>query len=76
MSDKKESPIYIDIEGMTCGSCSSKVERVLSEVKGVNSVTVDLNNKKAKVKFDADIPSKEELIKVIESAGFKVSIPA
>lgn len=70
MSDK----LLIDIEGMTCGSCSSKVERVLSEVKGVDSVAVDLKNKKAKVKFDTDIPSKEELIKAIEGAGFKASI--
>ena len=76
MSDKKESPIYIDIEGMTCGSCVSKVERLLKEVKGVDNVAVDLKNKKAKVKFETDTPSKEELIKVIEAAGFKASIPA
>lgn len=70
MSDK----VLIDIEGMSCNSCVGKVEKALKEVKGVDSVAVDLKNKKAKVKFDSDTPSKEEMIKVIEGAGFKASI--
>ena len=38
-----------NIAGMTCGGCKASVEKYLSEVKEVTSVTVDLEKEEAEI---------------------------
>lgn len=60
----------IMIEGMSCGHCSSRVEKVLSEIMGVtvNSVSSDDNNAIVTVDNVEDRLLKE----AIEDAGYDV----
>ena len=59
------------IEGMSCGHCSKRVEEALKSVKGVKSVVVSLEEKKAEVVLKTDVDN--EVLKVaIEDIGFKV----
>ena len=37
-----DSAISLPIEGMTCASCVARIERSLSKVEGVQSVSVNL----------------------------------
>ncbi len=60
----------ITIEGMMCQHCRKRVEDVLNAVSGV-SATVDLEKKQATVVTAT--ASKEELIAVIEQAGYTVT---
>jgi len=61
----------IFIDGMSCGHCSKRVEDALKGVKGVKSVNVSLEEKKAEVVLKNDV-SDEELRNVVEEAGFNV----
>src|SRR5690606_4910698 len=44
------------IQGMTCNGCRSHVEKTLSEVEGVSSATVLLEEKEAIIEMESHIP--------------------
>ena len=59
------------IEGMSCSHCVKHVKEALSELKGVNSVDVNLNAKSATIETTVDV--KDEDIKfAVEDAGYDV----
>ncbi|KAJ6264529.1 hypothetical protein Dda_0676 [Drechslerella dactyloides] len=64
----------IGIEGMTCGSCTSAVEKALSENKGVTSVQVSLVMNRAVVQHDPEIISAEKLVEIVEDRGFDARV--
>lgn len=66
--------ISIDILGMTCAACSSRVERVLNKNQGVSFAVVNLLANKATIEFDSDKVKAEDLVKIIEKTGFKVPL--
>lgn len=66
------------IEGMTCAiGCAKTIQDELSEMDGVQKVTVDFDKKLATVSFDATKQTTEKIIKVVEATGdgntYKVS---
>lgn len=67
--------LTFNVSGMTCGGCVSKVEAALLAVKGVNGAKVDLEHKSATVDATEAVNA-EDLVKAIESAGFKAAIAA
>ncbi|KNF09799.1 cadmium, zinc and cobalt-transporting ATPase CadA [Gottschalkia purinilytica] len=66
--------VNIDVEGMTCAACASRIEKVLSKTEGVHEANVNLIAKKATVEYDDKEVNVEHLIKSIEKAGFKVPL--
>ena len=60
----------IEIEGMTCGHCQARVEKVLNEIEGVKA-KVDLKKKQAVVNITADVED-VTLKEVITEAGYEV----
>ncbi|MFX4266685.1 heavy metal translocating P-type ATPase [Aliarcobacter butzleri] len=67
--DKMEKILKVD--GMTCGHCKARVEKVVSAIDGVDSVEVDLASKNVTVKMSKDI-SEQTLSDVIVDAGYEV----
>jgi uncharacterized membrane protein YraQ (UPF0718 family)/copper chaperone CopZ len=62
-----EQELVIAVEGMTCGGCASRLERVLRGAEGVASAEVQLEAKKAVVKG----PIRPEAVRaLISGAGF------
>lgn len=61
----------IFIEGMSCGHCLKRVEEALKSVKGVKSVSISLEEKKADVVLKNDVAN-ETLRATVEDVGFKV----
>lgn len=59
------------VDGMTCSHCEASVTKALKEVKGVESVDVDLSTKEVKVNHE-DV-SNEKLKEAVEDIGFDVS---
>ena len=66
-------PVTLAIGGMTCASCSSRVERVLKKVPGVREASVNLATEKATVTFDAGSPAADvqQLIGAVVKAGYE-----
>jgi len=44
------------INGMTCDGCRKHVEKTLSKVEGVSSVSVDLEMEEAEIEMELHIP--------------------
>jgi uncharacterized membrane protein YraQ (UPF0718 family)/copper chaperone CopZ len=63
------SQIEIGVSGMTCGSCTSKLENALRKEKGVTAVEVTLDPGRAVVGGTID---RGRLRRIVEQAGFKV----
>ncbi len=62
--------IAVSIQGMTCASCSARVEKVLKQLPGVTDAVVNLATETATVSGDTDLASVQ---RAIEKAGFSVS---
>jgi len=64
--------LALPIEGMTCASCSNRVERFLRKTDGVLSANVNLATEQARVRFDPRSVGRDELTHAVEAAGYKV----
>ncbi len=72
---KKEEIIMrkeITIEGMSCMHCVKRVEKTLSEIDGVTSVSVDLDSKLAIIDLTSDIPD-DTFKTAIANQGYEVT---
>lgn len=59
----------LSISGMTCASCSGRVERALGKVAGVQSVSVNLATERARIEFSGQSDT-EALIAAVSDAGY------
>ena len=66
------SDVDLDIGGMTCASCATRIERKLNRIDGVTA-TVNYATEKARV--TADGVDAATLIAAVESAGYSASVP-
>ncbi|SFB41370.1 cation-translocating P-type ATPase [Pseudomonas sp. NFPP24] len=64
----------LPIGGMTCASCAGRVERALSKVPGVQSVSVNLANERAHVEV-LGVMDPGVLIAAVDKAGYTASLP-
>ncbi len=58
------------IEGMTCSACSTRLEKVLSKLDGVDGASVNLATSNARVSVTSGTLSVSDLIVAVERAGF------
>ena len=63
---------FVNIEGMCCEHCAQRVEKALSTVSGVVSADVKLKKNLAVVRSRDEV-SDDEIKKVVEEAGYKVT---
>lgn len=61
----------LKIEGMHCAGCSTRLEKVLNNLEGVETAKVSLEEKKATIKYDETKINIENIKEAIEDAGFK-----
>ncbi|NMB08962.1 MAG: cadmium-translocating P-type ATPase [Tissierellia bacterium] len=66
--------ITLDVIGMTCAACSSRVEKALKKNEGVINPVVNLLQQKATIEFNPEIISIDEIIKIIEKTGYEVPL--
>ena len=60
----------IGIEGMTCASCSSRVERAIGKLDGVVEAPVNLATERASVTYDEAVLSPSAVIDAVRELGY------
>lgn len=65
--------VELDISGMTCASCATRIERKLNKLPGVEA-SVNYATEKARVR--ADGVETTQLIATVEAAGYGATVPA
>ena len=65
--------VDLDVTGMTCAACASRIERKLNKLDGVTA-SVNYATEKARVRLDSprDV---SELIATIEATGYGAHLP-
>jgi Cu+-exporting ATPase len=66
--------LELAIEGMTCASCVSRVERALNGVDGVIDATVNLATERASVRYLPEVATPAALKAAVERAGYQAAV--
>ncbi|KAJ8707876.1 hypothetical protein PYW07_011553 [Mythimna separata] len=66
--------LHVAIQGMTCASCVSKIEKSVLKLTGVVSCTVALTTCKGKIKYNAEQIGPRTICEAINNLGFEASV--
>ncbi len=70
-----EERLDLPLEGMTCASCASRIERKLNRLDGVTA-TVNFATETATVGYDPERVSPQDLVAAVEAVGYTATLPA
>jgi P-type Cu+ transporter len=65
--------LKLDITGMTCAACSTRIEKVLNKLNGVEA-NVNLAMENASIFYDKELVSSDDIITKIENLGYSAQI--
>ncbi len=68
---KKEK---FDIQGMTCSSCQSHVDKAVSSLNGIKKVNINLLSNNMVVEYDEKILDNKKIIDAVIQAGFNANV--
>ncbi|CAM4053710.1 heavy metal translocating P-type ATPase [Mesobacillus thioparans] len=60
----------LDVFGMTCAACSTRIEKVLNKMDGMVSANVNLATESASVEFNSAVLSVDQIIARIQNLGY------
>ena len=63
--------IIIPIAGMTCAACSSRIEKVLSNIEGIENASVNLATEKASITYNPKMVRISTIKQTIEKLGYE-----
>ena len=64
--------VILNIRGMTCASCVSRVEKGLRDLEGVKKASVNFATEKATVEFDPAAVHPERMAEKVKDLGYEV----
>ncbi|MEW9122340.1 MAG: heavy metal translocating P-type ATPase [Thermotaleaceae bacterium] len=64
------SKTELDVTGMTCAACSTRIEKGLNKMEGVINASVNLALEKATVEYNPFVLSPKDMIQKIEKLGY------
>ncbi len=65
-----EQELHFSVTGMTCATCSKRVEKALNKQNGILQASVNLANEQATVCFDPTQTAASDVLHVVERAGY------
>ncbi len=75
VATREPARVDLEIEGMTCASCATRIEKKLNRLEGVEA-TVNYATEAAAVRFDPGAIAVAELIAAVEAAGYHAELPS
>ncbi len=66
--------VTLKVEGMTCKLCVPAVKKSLSDLEGVKSVDVSLEQKKAYVEYEEGTATVQKMIDAVKDAGYDAGV--
>ena len=62
----------ISVPEIHCDHCKMSIEGALAPLGGVTEATVDIPAREVTVTYDADLTTRDDLVKAIEDQGYEV----
>ena len=63
----------LTVTGMTCASCSARVQRVVGKLAGVKTASVNLATEKLSLEYDESVLSEGDIVRAVEKAGYGIA---
>ena len=63
--------IVLPVGGMTCAACSSRVEKAIGKLPGVDEVAVNLLSEKASIRYRPEVTRLSEIKQAVVKAGYE-----
>lgn len=70
----KEEKIELDIHGMTCAACSTRIEKVLSKMPGITEANINLTTETGAITYTPGLVSVEDVIDRVKKLGYEAFI--
>ncbi len=67
---KRDGIVELSISGMTCASCSGRIEKKLSSLEGIHLANVNLGSERAYVEFDPVLINPAGIIEAVRDLGY------
>lgn len=62
--------VELDVFGMTCAACSTRIEKVLNKQEGVKHATVNLTTETASIEYNPGLTDTKAIIEKIKNVGY------
>jgi Cu+-exporting ATPase len=66
--------VRLDIDGMTCAACATRIERKLNRLDGVEA-TVNYATEAASITYDPGVIDVDDLVRAVEGTGYHAALP-
>lgn len=63
-----------DVTGMTCAACSTRVEKAVGKLEGIEKVTVNLLTNSMQVEYKENTIGSEQIVQAVVKAGYGASL--
>ncbi|HEU5277731.1 MAG TPA: heavy metal translocating P-type ATPase [Gaiellaceae bacterium] len=73
--EQPRTRVRLALEGMTCASCATRIERKLNKLEGVDA-SVNYATELAAVSYDPTRADVDDLIRAVEAAGYRANVEA
>lgn len=70
---EEQIELELQVQGMSCQHCVAAVTEALQRVPGVESSNVDLGAGRVKVRAQAGLVERPQLVEAIRAAGYEAS---
>ena len=70
------APVVLDIGGMTCAACATRVETALRQVPGVSEASVNLALERADIAVESPSVTPAQLVAAVERIGYQAELRA
>ena len=65
--------VTFKIEGMHCDSCATNIQSLLERNTGVQKAVASFKEGEARILYDSNAVTEEQLVAVIENSGYRVA---
>ncbi len=66
--------VELDIYGMTCAACSSRIEKVVGKMEGIKGATVNLATESATIEYQPGLVSLEDIKEKVAKLGYEAKV--
>ena len=73
VATQQSERVRLDLDGMTCASCATRIERKLNKLDGVEA-TVNYATDQAAVTYDPSAVTVDDLVAAVEAAGYHAAL--
>ncbi len=70
----EQEKVNLNIIGMTCAACATRIEKVLNKVDGVKNANVNLATEKASVEYIPGSTNVDQLVNMVRKAGYDAKL--